>query len=210
VTTHPSGFADQAVLLEGTPGSYEVCRFRSCDDAPVSPEAVRSLVQDGFLSLNQLLGSREDMTDDEFSADWTDVDTIKFIASDHGVALGFLTVMVGLNRVNWVPRATIETYLHEVGQLGVPFYIGTLVVQPSAHHGVAHELLRGALQSFDEWNARSAEQSAAFFDCVGRNALTLPRTVQIIASTNPGSISVHQVAQLQEGEHERLIFAVHK
>lgn len=164
------------------------------DGLPSSPADVFALVRRGFADVNAISGGREDMTDAEFMADWADPLTYRFLCMRDGAPVGYLTVLIGLERVTWVPRGPIVERQNELGLSGPPLYVGTLVVDPAQRGGaILLALLRRTVEELVAWNHAPNQRTAVYFDAIGRTAKLLPGLSERVALTVAPTMSVQQL-----------------
>lgn len=130
-------------------------------------EALWEIVQKGFIDLNRKAYEKQDMTREEFDADMTNPDVLKYVAydADHN-PIGCLTVHQGLEEVTWADKGTLEEVQTKYNKPNPPYYVGTIVVPPDQQgSGVAKHLLQAALTHFNN----DLPDALCFFDCADAN-----------------------------------------
>lgn len=130
-------------------------------------EALWAVVQAGFIDLNRKSYEKQDMTREEFDADMSAPNVLKYIAYDaDNTPIGCLMAHVGLDDVTWVNRDMIEGVQRNEDMPARPYYVSTVVVPPDLQGaGVATHILQATLIHV----RNDLPNALCFFDCADAN-----------------------------------------
>ena len=141
------------------------------------------MIQNGFKAINSRSSHRQDMEEQEFSADIINDNVLKYVAYDNnGSITGFLSVHVGLDSVTWAPGNILKIKQDEIDKQAESYYISTFVVDPSVSGmSIGSSLLKAALTEMAVVNIKTGKNGVAFFDCAEANHPYIPEIAKHIA-----------------------------
>lgn len=173
---------------------------RSTQLTPLDTEKLWEIIQSGFAAVNAKTEHKQDMEYDEFKADIDNQNVIKYLAKNEtGEIVGYLSVHVGLDEVNWIPRDIIGQVQKEADDSATPYYISTFVVPPSMQGlNLGAALLKGSLTDMASVSRVTGKNGIAFFDCAEVNYPMIPQYTRRVAQDLTTENETYAVKKIYE------------